>query len=212
MDPFIRSDQYNFIQKQTQILINSHSTTNDKNVLNALISLVKEKVFYLFENLSVEQQQLFQPVVQIKDSTEAEKFLNQLKPYVIPFNKVTEQSIKKLFPKVKKLKVPKLDNMDLKEISYLSWIDEGSSKKYIVTWNNNQLIGLSGSFKRLNQKGICSICHRHEEIGMILFEKKGSIKDTFTKKGNYICVDSSNCNLNITTLDKLYDFIDRMKK
>ena len=41
-------------------------------------------------------------------------------------------NIKKLFPKAKKLKLPDMEEMDMKEISYLSWIDKGSSRKFII--------------------------------------------------------------------------------
>ncbi|MGE6257280.1 FusB/FusC family EF-G-binding protein [Heyndrickxia sporothermodurans] len=212
MDPFIRSDQFNFIKRQTDILINGHSTVNEINVLNALKLLAKEKVFNLFGEMSEEQQQIIEPIVGVEDRDGADKYLLQLRPYVIPFKEVTEQTLKKLFPKVKKLKVPKLDKLDLKEISYISWIDEGSSKKYLVAWLNNKLVGLSGTYTKINKKGICALCNRHEEVGMFLSEKKGAIKDTFTKKGNYICYDSHKCNLNLVEVDKLYDFIDRLKK
>ena len=106
MDPFIRSDQYHFIKQQTQILINGHSTVNDGNVLQALKSLAKEKVVQLFEELTEEQEELIQPIINVQDTADAEKFLATIVPYVVPFKSVSQQAIKKLFPKAKKLKVP----------------------------------------------------------------------------------------------------------
>ncbi|HWO94980.1 MAG TPA: FusB/FusC family EF-G-binding protein, partial [Bacillus sp. (in: firmicutes)] len=190
MGPFIRSDQYNFIKAQTQSLINGHSTVNDMDVLNALKSMAEEKVANLFEDINEEQKQLMAPILEIEDKAHAEEFLEQLKPYVIPFKEVTEQTLKKLFPKAKKLKLPLLENIDLKEISYLSWYDKGSNKKYIVVGHENKLIGLHGTFENSNQKGICAICNAYEEVGMFLSETKGSEKGTFIKRGNYICQDS----------------------
>lgn len=207
MEPFIRSDQYNFIKAQTQTLINGHSTVNDIDVINALKSMAKEKVLNLFGDLNDEQKQLMDPILEIKDKTQAEEFLAQLKPYVIPFKEVTEQTLKKIFPKAKKLKVPLLENMDLKEISYLGWYDKGSNKKYIVVGHQNKLIGLHGTFQNSNQKGICAICNAYEKVGMFLSESKGVDKGTFIKRGNYICQDSQKCNHHLTTLDKLNDFI-----
>jgi len=207
MEPFIRSDQYNFIKAQTQTLVNGYSTVNDIGVLNALKSMAKEKVSNLFGGLNDEQNQLMDPILEIKDKTQSEEFMAQLKPYVIPFKEVTEQTLKKLFPKAKKLKVPSLENMDLKEISYLGWYDKGSNKKYIVAGHQNKLMGLHGTFENSNQKGICAICNAYEEVGMFLSESKGSDKGTFVKRGNYICQDSQKCNHNLITLDKLNDFI-----
>jgi len=211
MDPFLRNDQYNFIKAQTRILINGHSTTNDKAVLRALKEISKEKVLNLFMDMSDEQKNLIEPIHYIKDTSGEEEFLLQLKPYVIPFKEVTEQSLKKIFPKAKKLKLPPMENIDLKEISYLSWDDKGSNKKYIITEQNNKLIGIQGTYTSLNQKGICTLCNRFEEVGMFLTEIKGSIQGTYTKRGNHICQDSQKCNQNISTLDKLNDFIMRLK-
>lgn len=212
MEPFIRSDQYNFIKAQTQILINGHSTVNDIAVLNALKSMAGERVLQLFTEVSEDQKQLMEPIIEIKEKAHAEAFLLQLKPYVIPFKEVTEQTVKKLFPKAKKLKAPSLENIDLTEISYLGWDDKGSNKKYIVAYHINKLVGLQGTFKSINQKGICALCNRFEEVGMFMSETKGSEKGTFIKRGNYICQDSQKCNHNLITLDKLYDFIELLKR
>lgn len=207
MEPFIRSDQYNFIRTQIQVLVNAHSTVNDRVVLRALKSLTQEKVFTMFSNINEEQIELLSPINSIEDKSEAEKVLSQIKPYVYPFKKVSEQAIKKLFPKAKKLKTPILENLDLTEITYLGWDDIGSNKKYIVTYYDQTLIGLQGTFSVVNKKGICTFCHKFEVIGMFMTTTKGSEQGTFIKRGNYICQDSRNCNQNITSLNKLHDFI-----
>ena len=73
-------------------------------------------------------------------------------------------------------------------------------------------LGLHGTIKPTNKKGICAICSRFEEVGMFMSETKGTVQGTFIKKGNYICLDSMKCNQNITTLDKMNDFIERLNK
>ncbi|MGE7780631.1 FusB/FusC family EF-G-binding protein [Peribacillus sp. NPDC097264] len=211
MKPFIKSEQYNFIKLQTQILINGHATANDKDVVHTVKSVAKERVLNLFNELDDRHKQLLDPIDTIKDPAHAEAFLLELKPYVIPFKEVTEQTVKKLFPKAKKLKAPKMENIDLREISYLGWDDKGSGKKFIITPWHNKLVGLHGTFKPSHKKGICAICSRFEEVGMFMSETKGTVQGTFIKKGNYICNDSMKCNQNITTLDKLDDFISRIK-
>lgn len=211
MEPFIRSDQFNYIKNQLQILINGFTTVNDKEVLEALKTLTDEKIIHLFDDLSEEQRQIFNPIVEIREKEQAEAFLSQLKQYVIPFKAISEQSIKKLFPKAKKLKVPLLDQIDRSEISYLGWNDTGSNKKYIVAVQNEKIMGLHGSFKNISKKGICAICNSHEELGMFIMETKGSVQGTYIKRGNYICQDSQKCNQNIKSLDKLEAFIKGMK-
>lgn len=211
MEPFIRAEQYNYIKMQGRKLVNGHSTAKDANVIKALKEIVSESIITMFPDMNEEQKQLILPITEIKDKEMAEKFLVQLKPYVMPF-KATEQTIKKLFPKVKKLYVPSLNHMDLREISYVSWEDKSTNKKYIVIDREQKLIGLQGSFTHANKKGICALCNGLEEVGMFLAEIKGKEQGTFTKRGNYICRDSQKCNENLTSLDKLHEFVERLKK
>ncbi|MFD0771336.1 FusB/FusC family EF-G-binding protein [Bacillus sp. CGMCC 1.60114] len=212
MEAFIRSDQYNFIKSQAYILVNGHATANDRGVIAALKSLAIEKVLHAFENLTDEQKELIDMILTVENKEGAESFLFKLTPYVIPFQEVTQQTLKKLFPKAKKLKLPAMEEINMKETSYLSWIDKGTNRKFIITRNNNKLVGIQGTFQSINKKGICALCHRHEELGMFLVEIKGDVQGTFVKKGNYICQDSIVCNQNMTSLDKLYDFIERLRK
>ncbi|MFY0762660.1 FusB/FusC family EF-G-binding protein [Metabacillus dongyingensis] len=213
MEPFIRSDQYNYIKAQTQLLVNGYGTVNDPNVLKALKSLAQERTFMLFDEIGPEENDLLTPINDVKDKSDADVFLSQIKPFVIPFKKVTEQTIKKLFPKAKKIKAPaSLEELDYTDISYLSWHDKGSGKQYIIASQNNKLTGLQGTFSSINQKGICTICNRFEEVGMFTAEIKGNEPGTFIKRGNYICQDPHTCNQNITSLTKLNDFLAWMKK
>ncbi|MGE6400291.1 FusB/FusC family EF-G-binding protein [Bacillus cereus] len=212
MEAFIRSDQYNFIKSQAYILANGHATANDRGVIAALKSLAIEKVLHVFGNLTTEQKELIDTVITVENREDAESFLLKINPYVIPFQEVTAQTLKKLFPKAKKLKLPDMEEINMKETSYLSWIDKGTSRKFIIAKNNNKFVGLQGTFQSINKKSICSLCHGHEEVGMFLVEIKGKIPGTFVKKGNYICKDGVACNHNMKSLDKLQDFIERLKK
>ncbi|EJV61176.1 elongation factor G-binding protein [Bacillus mycoides] len=212
MEAFIRSDQYNFIKSQAYILANGHATANDRGVIQALKSLAIEKIIHVFENLTVEQNELIDTVLTVENREDAESFLLKIYPYVIPFQEVTAQTLKRLFPKTKKLKLPDMEEINMKETSYLSWIDKGTSRKFIIAKNNNKFVGLQGTFQSINKKSICSLCHGHEEVGMFLVEIKGKIPGTFVKKGNYICKDGVACNHNMKSLDKLQDFIERLKK
>jgi hypothetical protein len=211
MEPFIRTDQYQFIRSQTQILINAHASVNDRTVLNALKSLVNDKVSNLFDVLNDFQKQLVDPIIDVVDSKKAEEYLGRLMPYVIPFKKVTEQTIKKLFPKAKKLKLPSLENINYKEMTYLGWYDNGTNKKYIIAQQQNNFIGLHGSFTLSSKKGICTLCNHHAEVGLFMFETKGAVQGTYIRRGNYICQDSQTCNENLISLEKLDNFIKLLK-
>ncbi|WP_186575999.1 FusB/FusC family EF-G-binding protein [Aquibacillus kalidii] len=211
MEPFIKSFQYNFIRKQVMHIVNSKATVNDADVIQAVKSIAEERVLALFPELNEQQIQLLTPIQDIKDKEEAESFLVTMKKYVIPFKTLTESTIKKLFPKIKKLKAPATEDIDLRETTYISWRDAQSNKTFIVADYRGKLVGLVGTFHSLNQKGICTICNGHEEVGMYTAEKKGANKDSYVKRGNYICKDSVQCNINLQDLDRLYAFIQRLK-
>jgi hypothetical protein len=210
MEPFIRNDQYNFINYQIQVLINGYSTVNDPGVLVALKSLVRDKVFNLFDVLNAEQERLLEPVVNIKDSEQGQNYLTELREFVIPFQSVNETTLKKLFPKVKKLKIPRLNELDFKELSYLGWNDYGQESKYIVAQDDGKLKGFKGTFKNSSKKGICTICNTFGDVGMYVSESKKASNGTYVKKGNYICQDSMECNGKLRDLVKLNEFIERV--
>jgi len=211
MNPFIQTDQFNYIRFQVKKLVNAHSTSSDQDVIAAVKSMVTENVFALIPNLNDEQRQMLQSITMVDDKEAGEKFLLQLKPFVIPFQ-VTEQGIKKLFPKVKKLKVPSLEKLDLHEVVYLSWLDQQTNKKYLVYKRAGKLLGIEGSFQSMNQKGVCAICNRHGDVGMFSVKEKGRAQGTFVSRGNLICTDSQACNNNLISLEKLYEFVDNIQR
>ena len=210
-EAFIRNDQFNFIKDQTGILVTGQATGNDKEVLNVLRHLAHEKVFNLFPALTEEQKAVLNPLTTVKETADAEAYLAQLLPFIIPFRNMTEDTLKKLFPKAKKLKGPKFESIDFNKMSYLSWI-ESSNLMFMVTEKDGRLEGIHGSFTRSSKKGICSICNRHSEVGLFTAKTKGSGQDNFIKRGNYICQDSKVCNSNINTLERLHEFFGRLQK
>jgi hypothetical protein len=210
MEPFITSTQFNFIKRQAKILINAHATSNDRTVKDAVIDSSHDKVLNLFSELSDEQKRILYPLRLVR--TDAEDLLTTLEPFVIPFKQITEQTIKKLFPKAKKLKMPSLVDVDFKTLTYLGWYDKGTNRKFIITKLNDKLIGMHGTVNSLNKKGICAICNGYEELDLFLSEQKGEVMGTYTKRGNYICTNSQTCNDNITTLDRFQEFIERINQ
>ncbi|MGI2328169.1 FusB/FusC family EF-G-binding protein [Planococcus sp. YIM B11945] len=210
-EAFIRNDQFNFIKDQAKILVTGQATSNDAEVLSVLRHLAQEKVFKQFPALTIEQQAVLSPLTQVKETADAEAFLEQLRPYILPFKAVTDQGLKKLFPKAKKLKGPKLDALDFKKLSYIGWI-ESSTLMYLVTEKDGVLHGVHGTLTRSHKKGICSICNRHSDVGLFTAKTKTSGQDNFVKRGNYICQDNEVCNNNIYSLDRLNDFVERLQK
>ncbi|RCW63354.1 FBP domain-containing protein [Saliterribacillus persicus] len=109
-------------------------------------------------------------------------------------------------PKAKKLKIPPLDTLDFRDISYLGWYDIRSAKKVLVVEYNGKLKGIQGSFDN-SIKGICSLCNGYEDVGLFMARTKTG-KATYKNKGNFICRDSNKCNENLITLEKLNKFVE----
>lgn len=211
VEAFIRNDQFNFIRNQAKILVNGKATSNDREVVDVLRHLAQEKVSDLFPAATEEQAALLQRLTDIADQAQVDAYLEQLEHYLVPFKQVSPAGLKKLFPKAKKLKGPKLESLDFTRTSYLGWI-ESSNAMYLVTEQDGQLQGIHGSFTRSSKQGICTVCNCHSEVGMFIAKMKGSTQDQFIKRGNYICQDSETCNERIDTLERLDEFVGRLQK
>ncbi|GIN73906.1 elongation factor G-binding protein [Bacillus sp. J14TS2] len=209
IEAFIRSEQYQFIKFQVKNLVSAHATVNDPNVLKAVKYGAFDKVMGLFPEIE-QKQTFFNKITDIKEEKQAEQFLTELKEYVIPFKTITEKTVSKLFPKAKKLKLPPLDEVDPRELTYLGWYDIRSEKKFLIFDYKGKLLGIHGTFRQPT-KGICALCNGHEEVGLFMANVKSG-KETYTNRGNYICTDSLTCNQNLRSLDKLEQFIELVKK
>lgn len=106
MTSFIRNDQYNFIKQQAEHIVNGFATSNDKHVRNALKSVSLEKVLERFDCLDTENKQLLTQLMEVENPTQKERYLAELKPFMIGFSELSETGIKKFFPKAKKQKYP----------------------------------------------------------------------------------------------------------
>ncbi|MYL28717.1 elongation factor G-binding protein [Halobacillus halophilus] len=210
MDAFIRSDQYHFIQNETQNLLNGHRTTTDSSVTQALTSLSSEKALDVFDTLTKEQSALIRQIEHVQEETDAIFYFSRLKHYVIPFPKLTDAEIQLLFPKVKKLQVPEFDEADWSEMSYMGWNDPAANRKYLITKVEGRYTGLYGHFLPSRQNNICTICHEQEQVGLFTVTGPGKGSGESVSRGNYICYDSRKCNENIKSRKPLETFIRRM--
>jgi hypothetical protein len=189
-DAFIRNHQYNFIKEQALNLVTAHAMANDAEVLSVLRHLSHEKVFALFPALTEEQKQI-------------------LRPHLIPFRAVTNDNLKRLFPKVKRLKGPNMASLDFHALSYLAW--QENTNRFLVAERNGRLQAVSGQFGASRKQGICMICHKHGSVGLFTAKTQAGA-DNYTKHGHYICADELLCNSRLTSLERLEQFLDRLER
>lgn len=213
-EKFIKYDQYNFIKNQVALIKDSQKKNSDPTVIKAVRELAIAKIYELFSDLTAEQSEMLD-LSKSKTDAELGHYLQQLSNFLIPFGKVTEQQVKKLFPKAKKLKVPDLSSFQHKPTTYVSWTDISTNKKFIVYELNEKMVGIECKYTSLNKENICSFCNRFGKvtfISTITKAKKAKNPDYYKAIGNYICLDSDECNNRITDVTYLTTFLENSLK
>ncbi|MED3793937.1 FusB/FusC family EF-G-binding protein [Niallia alba] len=206
---FIKNEQLNFIKKQIAIIKDSSNKNLPKTVLTAVIDLANAKILDLFPQASLEQQELLD-ITKWNTKEEYERYIEQLTACLLPFPKITEQQLKKLFPKQKKLRLPDLSTIDHNKLTFLSWNDLKSNKKVIIYDLEGTLIGTEGKMTPTSKKNICSFCNCFGEVAYfstVTKEKRPKNADYYKAIGNLICTDSNECNKNITNTEYLREFL-----
>ena len=211
MEPFIQPIQYNMLREQAKKLVNGRRVTKDKAVIKALKGLIEEKSSETFIGLNVDQQKLIDQILDLENKEQLEMYLGEIKEFIIPFPEVSEQTAKKLFPKDKKLKVPKQTVDERSNTVYFCITDLGTNRKYIIYEEAGELVGRRGTYGNQVKKGICAICNHLEDVTMFMINTKKGNEGTYTKQGNTICMDSVKCNENITDSTKLMEFFNPIK-
>lgn len=216
MEQYIEPYQYFFIKRETEQLLNVYHSVNDPKTVETVQTLAKENIFEILLQ-EEEAKNAIEPFLnQMMDNRlkkeQADAMLAELKTRVVPFNQPTKVQVEKIFRKVKKLKHPDWQIMDLKEHTYIGWNDPGSQKKYILYYQDDQLKGVHGTLSPTILKGICAICQKTSQVSMFLSTTKSGSDGTYTKKGNYICHDSEQCNRQLVKLASFYEFTEIVKK
>ncbi|KKO55422.1 FusB/FusC family EF-G-binding protein [Paenibacillus sp. DMB20] len=212
--PFIRNHQYNVIKKQADFLLNTLRNVADRNVLEAVRYQSVMKIIEAFPYLTEDQQQMLEQISTYETAYDFQRYLRELEPYLESYPPITPKQIEKLFPKTKKLKVPDLRSMDLRFLTYLSWVDIAANKLFIVYPFEGKFIGIEGRITPTNKKGYCLFCNRHQELAFFFVKTKPSIPsaDNYAAIGQYVCMDNQVCNQSITDTGSLEKFILSVRK
>ncbi|TBL76635.1 FusB/FusC family EF-G-binding protein [Paenibacillus thalictri] len=209
--PFIRNHEYNFIKKQAELIQHAIRTNADPKVLESVRYSAATKLEELFPNANDEQKRLLAGLSSLTAAEDFQKYLKALEPYLLEFPQITEKQIQKLFPKNKKLKLPDLDLLDRRYVTYIGWTDISTNKLFMVYPINGQFFGVEGRFTPTHKKSYCFVCNRYEELVLFSAVSKKPPKasaDYYKSVGNYLCMNGHECNANITDVTALEKFID----
>jgi len=167
-----------------------------------------------FPSLTENHKQMLEQISTFETAEDFQRYLSELEPYLESYPTITLKQIQKLFPKNKKLKVPDLQLIDYRNITYLSWIDIASNKLFIIYPYEGQFIGIEGRITPTHKKGYCMFCNRHQELAFFYVKTKNVnvSPDNISAVGQYVCLDNLECNRSITDTAKLERFILSVRK
>ncbi|GEK29123.1 FusB/FusC family EF-G-binding protein [Furfurilactobacillus siliginis] len=213
MNTKILPHEYSFIRKEVLNLISAYSSVNGRDVIDALQAIATEHIDALVADKPASLTALMQTMLDVKaNRVTIEPALQTLKDDVVPFEQPTGKQLEKVFRKVKKLKQPEWETMDLRDDSFLGWNDPGMGRKYVVIRNESgQLQGAYGVIEPTVQKGVCAICQTIGNVSLFMAITKSGGDGTYTKSGNYICRDSNRCNRQLSQLDSLHAFFETVR-
>ncbi|QED46095.1 FusB/FusC family EF-G-binding protein [Cytobacillus dafuensis] len=209
IEKFIKNEHLNFIKKQIALIKDSTKKNVPPTVLAAVIDLANAKILDLIPNASSDQQEILD-LSRLKTDDEYEQYIQHLSDFLLPFPKITEQQLRKMFPKNKKLKLPDLSQIDHSQLTYLSWNDLRANKKFIVYRVDGKMVGIECKFAPTSKKNLCSFCNCFGEVAYfstVTKAKKPKNPDYYKSIGNLICADSNECNNKITNVENLTTFL-----
>lgn len=214
MTPFIKPFQLNEVRNILQQLLNAVYFAGDYRVYEATKQSTVLKLEAAFNGLTEDQRRLFQGVENFSGQDEVSLFLESLEPYLIPFPHVTANQIKRLFPKVKKLVLPELDDVDFRKLVYLGWRDVATHSLYIVYEAEGTVSGIQCRYTvgPANRTSVCSVCKQSRSAQHVALVAASSHVDGNRSYGVHMCLDSDVCNRHIRNKDGLTDFVERLKR
>jgi hypothetical protein len=211
--PFIRNHQYNLIKKQVGQLQHACNNGADPKVIEAVEFNAQSKILETFQETTDVQKQTLEKFIGLRKTEEFQHYLHSLEPYLEEFSHVTGKQITKMFPKNKKMKTPNLNMIDYRKISYLGWVDIATQKLFIVYHLNGQTVGIQGRYTPSN-KGVCFLCNGIGDVALFSAITKSkpanASPDYYKAIGNYMCVDSHECNQKITDVSVLEKFLQEV--
>lgn len=209
MNEFIQPYQYNFLETQALTLLQTNQHVNDSATIATMRALVSEKIALEFRDCQPAELAFLMEILSIQKSRkEVEAYLAKVKGCVRPFMAPSDQRLKKVFQKTKKLQFPKWESLALKDYTFYGWNNSGQQRKYLILYQNGELVGVEGTFSPTLKKGVCAICHKTADLTSFTAKVKSSGDGRYLNHGNYICYDSETCNHQIEQVTELFNFFE----
>ncbi|QEA57744.1 FusB/FusC family EF-G-binding protein [Weissella sagaensis] len=209
----IQPYQYMKINDIVYNLVHQYQSVNDLRTIGVLQDLAAEEIHDTVPGNDPAITQLISNIMDRRLRHRAtETMVKTLQEFVVPFVAPDKKQIQQTFRKTKKLTLPDLTVVDWRDYTFFAWNDIATRRKYILYYEQDQLLGLVGDVSSPVIRGYCSICQHEENVTMFLALNKRHGDGRYTKKGNYICVDSLQCNRNLHERALFDKFVTTIKK
>jgi hypothetical protein len=208
----IKPHELNFIRKQLSYLIQTVYFVGDYRTLRATEEEVEYKIGEVIQHLNPEIKDLFKNIRRFRGQDEVIQLLESLSPYVEKFPTITNKQVRKLFPKAKSFSVPDFDNLKNLMLNYVGWKDISSNSLYMMYHEQGKLYTLECRYTALlgRKTCFCHLCNQSRtgsQIGLVTTKRRNDLVT-----GNYMCLDSEQCNHDMTDASKLKEFLTYERK
>ncbi|MFB6366756.1 FusB/FusC family EF-G-binding protein [Paenibacillus elgii] len=203
----IRPHELNFIRKQLNYLIQTVYFVGDYRTLRATEEEVEYKIGEVIRHLDPEIRDLFKNIKRFRGQDEVINLIGSLSPYVEKFPKLTTKQVKGLFPKAKSFWIPDFEKLGELTLEYVGWKDISTNSLYLIYNEAGKLYTLECRYTPLSGRKtcFCHLCNQSRtggQIGLVTTKRRNDLVT-----GNYMCLDSQQCNEDITDSSKLKEIM-----
>ncbi|MGY4690766.1 FusB/FusC family EF-G-binding protein [Salibacterium sp. K-3] len=212
-EPFIQNHHLNVIKNQARYIQYCFRDVQDSSVVQAVKGQAAEHVKQAFPRLKEDEAAIIDPISDVTTSIGVEAFIGSVYPYVQSFPPIDKDQIRRLFSHHKKMELPDLEAVDFTHKTYLGWNDAGHRKKFIVYELDGELVGLEGRYTPSKRQDYCYFCRELAPVMLVTFETNASDDNNpefYQAVGHHICIDSEQCNHNISDISHLEGFVRKV--
>lgn len=151
-----------------------------------------------------------EPLLEATSEVEVAAYEALIERYTKPFPSITNEQLRQLWKKEKKLSVPKVELVDWGELVYFTWKDVAKRTQYIVAHDGEAYRTVKGTIGLELKDGICAICR--EPTLTRPFTVTHRIRGQRRSQTNAICANPTDCNARLADERHLHRFIDRQQQ
>ncbi len=197
------------IERACRRIVHALKMSQDREVIDVSKQLAVEEALQRIEKTD-EVAQFLEPLLEAKTEVEVSAYEALIERYTKPFPSLTNEQLRNMWKKEKKLKVPNVELVDWGELVYFTWKDMTTRTQYIVAHDGTRYVTVKGTIGMAVKDGICAICNEPTETRS--FTVTHRVKGQQRSQTNAICANPTDCNARLADEQRLHRFIERQQK